>query len=88
MAENTRFKELQAEVKAQGAKLENQGMEIRRLIDLLELRDQEQHAHMNQVQADARERIEQFQTTLELVLQNRSQPNGGSSSNTSSPTSS
>ena len=60
MAENTRMKELQAEIKNQGAKIENQGAEIRRLIDLMDLRDQEQRAHTNQVQADARERMEQL----------------------------
>ena len=53
MAENTRLKELQA-------KIENQGAEIRRLMDLMELRDQEQRAHTDQVQADARQRMESF----------------------------
>ena len=80
MAENTRLKELQA-------KIENQGAEIRRLMDLMELRDQEQRAHTDQVQADARQRMEQFQNALEQFMQNYSQPHGGSSSNTSSPTS-
>ena len=49
MAENTRLKELQVEIKNHGAKIENQGAKIRRLIDLMDLRDQEQRVHTNNI---------------------------------------
>ena len=73
MAENTRMKELQAEVK-------NNSAELKRLMDLMELRDQEQRAFTAQVQTDANARMTQLQNIIETMVQNRSQQTGGSNS--------
>jgi len=47
MAENTHLKDLQDEIRGQAE-------EIKKLVELLEIGDQDQHAHTKQVQDDAR----------------------------------
>ena len=55
MAESTRLKELQFELnklKDLPSQVHNHSAEIKRMLDLLELQDQEHRAHTAQVQAN------------------------------------
>ena len=82
MAENTRLKELQAEInklKDLPSQVQNHGEQIKRMMDLLELRDQEQQAHTAQVQADANARWEQLQQSIQALANSSSQPHGSTS---------
>lgn len=45
-------------------------------MDLLEIRDREQRAHTQQVQADAQARMDQLQQSLELIVKLQSQFHG------------
>lgn len=78
MAENTRLKDLQAEIKGQVDAL-------KRMMDLLELRDCEQRAHMQSVQAEAQNHMDKIQKSLDLLLNSpvQSHSHGGSASNSS-----
>ena len=67
MAESTRLKELQFELnklKDLPSQVHNQSAEIKRMLDLLELRDQEHRAHTAQVQADVNTRFDQLQQSI------------------------
>jgi len=74
MADNTRMATMAVEIRAHDA-------ELKRVMDLLELRDQEQHAHTAQVEAAANAHIERIQSMVESLLQNQAQLHGGSSMN-------
>ena len=74
MADNTRMATMAAELRAHDA-------EFKRVMELLELRDQEQRAHTTQVEAVATARMEHIQSMVESLLQNQAQPHGGSSLN-------
>jgi len=55
--------------------------ELKRVMDFLELRDQEQCAHTAQVEAAANARMERIQSMVESLLQTQAQLHGGSSMN-------
>ncbi|KAL9324153.1 hypothetical protein ACSQ67_009010 [Phaseolus vulgaris] len=74
MADNTRMATMAAEIRAHNA-------ELKRVMDLLELCDQEQRAHTAQVEAAANARMERIQSMVESPLQNQAQLHGGSSMN-------
>jgi len=54
-------------------------------MDLIYLRDQEQRHHTTQVQQDAKVRMDQLQSPIDLLLQNNSYTLGGSNSTGASP---
>ena len=49
------------------------------MLDLLELRDQEQRAHTTQVQTDMNARWEELQQSIQTFISNHSQPHGSTS---------
>jgi len=63
------------------AKIRTHDAELKQVMDLLELRDQEQRAHTRQVEAAANAHMERIQSMVESLLQNEAQPHGGSSMN-------
>ncbi|KAL9324183.1 hypothetical protein ACSQ67_009040 [Phaseolus vulgaris] len=74
MVDNTRMATMAAEIRAHDA-------ELKRVMDLLELRDQEQRVHTTQVEVAANTLMECIQSMVESLLQNQPQPHGGSSMN-------
>ncbi|BAT82393.1 hypothetical protein VIGAN_03240600 [Vigna angularis var. angularis] len=65
MAEATRLKDLQAELKTQDS-------EIQRLLDRFELRDRQQREYNAQKEAENQHRFDQIQATLERLLLEKS----------------
>ncbi|XP_014517232.1 uncharacterized protein LOC106774700 [Vigna radiata var. radiata] len=65
MAEATRLKDVQAELKTQGS-------EIQRLLERFELRDRQQREYNAQKEAENQNRFDQIQTTLERLLMEKS----------------
>ncbi|KAJ1375179.1 hypothetical protein SESBI_51300, partial [Sesbania bispinosa] len=70
MAENTRLKELQTEIRTHSE-------DIRRIGQTMDLRYQEQNDKMLQIQAS----MDQIQSAMTQLLQNASQPHGSASNN-------
>jgi len=74
MAENTRLTTMAADIRAHE-------VELKRVMDLFKLRDQEQSAHTAQVEAAANARLDRLQTMLESLIQNNTQLHGGPNMN-------